>query len=68
MMKSTEFHWPKKEKLPFSAEVYLCYVFILISFDGSLSHIIYHKASFGGNRESKLIYSTILLRIIFDII
>ena len=67
-MKSTEFHALEKEKLPFSAEVYLYYVFISISFSRSSSYIIYHKASFGGNRESKLIYSTILLRIISDII
>ena len=68
MMKSTEFHELKKERLPFLAEVYLCYVFISMNFDGSLSHIIYHKASFGGNLKPKLIYSAILLRIIFDII
>ena len=68
MMKSTEFQKLKKEKLPLSAEVYLCYVFISMSFDESLPHIIYHKASFGGNLKPKLIYSAILLRIIFDII
>ena len=67
-MKSTEFHELKKERLPFLAEVSLYYALISICFDGSLSCHIYHKASFGGNRESKLIYSTILLRIIFDII
>ena len=67
-MKSTEFHVLEKEKLPFSAEVSLYYVLISICFDGSLSYLIYHKASFDGNRKPKLIYSTILLRIIFDII
>ena len=67
-MKSTEFHVLEKERLPFSAEVSLYYVLISICFDESPSCIIYHKTSFGGNRESKLIYSTILLRIIFDII
>ena len=68
MMKSTEFHVLEKEKLPLSAEVYLCYVFISMSFDGSLPHFIYYKVSFGGNLKPKLIYSAILLRIIFDII
>ena len=67
-MKSTKFHVLEKEKLPFSAEVSLYYVLISTCFDGSLPHLIYHKTSFGGNRESKLIYSTILLHIIFDII
>ena len=68
MMKSTEFHGLKKENLPLLTEVSLYYVLISICFDGSLPHLIYHKTSFGGNRESKLIYSTILLHIIFDII
>ena len=68
MTKSTEFHVLEKEKLPFLAEVPLYYVLISIYFDGSPSCIIYHKTSFGGNRKPKLIYSAILLRIIFDII
>ena len=67
-MKSTEFHVPEKEKLPFSAEVSLYYVLISICFDESQPCFIYHKVSFGGNLKSKLIYSTILLHIIFDII
>ena len=68
MIKSTEFHVLEKERPPFSAEVSLYYAFIFIDFGESLSCHIYHKTSFGGNRKSKLIYSTILLRIIFDII
>ena len=67
-MKSTEFHVLEKEKLPLLAEVSLYYAFIFISFGRSLSCPIYHKLSFGGNRKPKLVYSTILPRIIFDII